>query len=219
MATTIDYLEAVNRVLVRLREARVAATDETESSALIAEFVRQANHEVEDAWDWIDLRETIQITTLPGVLDYGLSGAGRSFRVLDVHEDTLDYDLKKAPSYGWMNHKLLQNDAEFQAPEYWDWNGRTAEGDPIANLWPVPDQTYLVNFNLVIKQPLDTDDTRILAPPLAVILRSTQLALEERGEDGGVNADKVGEQAELNLNNAIDYDRNMYEEDSIWQEV
>ncbi len=215
----ITYLNAVNRVLVRLRESTVASIGETEYSQLIAEFVRQANSEVEDAWDWIDLRDTIQITTQEGVFDYGLTGAGESFNVLDVHEDTLDYKLKKAPSYAWMNDRLLINDPSLDAPQWWDWNGRTLNGDPIVNLFPIPDQPYLVNFNVKIKQPLESDGERIIAPSLAVILRATQLAVEERGDDGGPSAPSLGQQASSALADAIVYDRNMYRDDEVWETV
>jgi len=210
------YLETVNEVLVRLREGQVTAIVDTEYSQLVAAFVRQANGEIEDAWDWIDLRETIQIVTQEGTLDYGLTSAGTSFRVLQVHEDTQDYDLVRAKSYAWMTSRLLTNDPELAAPQYWDWNGRTTNGDPIANLWPIPDQPYQINFNLKIKQPLADDDTRILVPDLPVVLRATQLALEERGDDGGPSAPSLGQQASSALSDAIVYDTNMYYDETNW---
>ena len=54
----MTYLEAVNKVLRRLRENTVSSVDETIYSRLIGEFVNDANHMVEDAWDWSNLRET-----------------------------------------------------------------------------------------------------------------------------------------------------------------
>ncbi len=215
----LTYLGAVNRVLVRMREAQVAAIGETEYSELVAAFVRQANSEVEDAHDWIDLRETVQLVTQEATLDYGLTGAGQSFRVLHVHEDTEDYDLRRARSYAWMNNRLLQDNPELSAPLYWDWNGRTSNGDPIINLWPIPDKPYQVNFNVVIKQVLDDDGKRIIVPDLPVVLRATQLALEERGDDGGPSAPSLGQQASSALADAVVYDINMYPADNVWEVV
>ncbi|MCP4898390.1 MAG: hypothetical protein GY906_15560 [bacterium] len=215
----VTYLEAVNRVLVRMREGQVAAIGETEYSELVAAFVRQANSEIEDAHDWIDLRETVQLVTQEATFDYGLTGAGQGFRVLHVHEDTLDYTLRRARSYAWMNDKLLINDPDFSEPLYWDWNGRTSNGDPIINLWPIPDKPYQVNFNVIIKQVLDDDGKRIIVPDLPVVLRATQLALEERGDDGGPSAPSLGQQASSALADAVMYDINMYPADNVWEVV
>jgi len=48
----MTYLEAVNKVLRRLREPEVGSVDETVYSKLIGEFVSDAKSLVENAWSW-----------------------------------------------------------------------------------------------------------------------------------------------------------------------
>jgi hypothetical protein len=48
----VTYLEAINKVLRRLREDEVASPDTSAYSKLIGELVNDANRMVEDAWDW-----------------------------------------------------------------------------------------------------------------------------------------------------------------------
>ena len=62
----MTYLQAVNKVLKRLRENTVSSVDETLYSRLVGEFVNDANRMVEDAWDWSSLRETKVVTTVVG---------------------------------------------------------------------------------------------------------------------------------------------------------
>ena len=52
----MTYLEAINKVLRRLREDEVAAPSTSAYSKLIGELVNDANRMVEDAWDWGELR-------------------------------------------------------------------------------------------------------------------------------------------------------------------
>ena len=59
----MTYLQAVNKVLRRLRENTVNSVDETLYSRLVGEFINDANRMVEDAWDWSSLRETKVVTT------------------------------------------------------------------------------------------------------------------------------------------------------------
>lgn len=216
----MTYLDIVNSVLRRLREDEVATVNESSYSKLIGEFVRQALSEVEDAWDWNVLRSTIQITTAADDFSYVLTGAGTSFKVFGVHEDTLDYDLTKA-GYNQMNHWLLDDDRPSDQPMYWDVNGKDSNGDPVINFYPVPDlSTYKVNFNLKIKTDLSSDTagtTAIAVPWLPVVLKATQLAVNERGEEGGLTVASLEPQYTSALANAVVYDAALNEDETVWE--
>ena len=58
MLLTTTYLDLVNDVLVRLREAQVASVSQNTYSALIGKLVNDAKREVEDSWNWDTLRKT-----------------------------------------------------------------------------------------------------------------------------------------------------------------
>lgn len=213
------YLATVKSVLTRLREQTVASVSENDYSQMIGEFVQQALSEMEDAWKWSLLRTTIQVVTQAGSFDYALTNAGTNFQILQVFEDSMDYDLKKAPSYAQMNSWLLSNSPDSGQPMYYDVNGKDSSGNPIVNLYPIPDAPYTLNFNMKIKTVLSADTTNLPLTNLPVVLRATQLAVEERGDDGGPSADSLGAQAETALIDAISYDALEYPDEQIWEVV
>jgi hypothetical protein len=60
----MTYLELVNDVLVRLRETSVSTVSETSYSSLIGKFVNDAKRQIEDAFAWNVLVQTITVTTV-----------------------------------------------------------------------------------------------------------------------------------------------------------
>ncbi len=78
------YLQMVNDVLVRLRVQQVGSVSDTDYSMLIGKFVNDAKRQVEDAFDWNVLRQTVVVTTASGVSSYSLVGSGQKFRELGV---------------------------------------------------------------------------------------------------------------------------------------
>ena len=82
MSLTTTYLDLVNDVLVRLREAQVASVSQNTYSALIGKLLNDAKREVEDSWNWDTLRNTISFTTQQGTFNYNLANAGNKFRVI-----------------------------------------------------------------------------------------------------------------------------------------
>ena len=214
----MTYLELVNKVMIRMREGTVSSVAESDYSQLVGEFVQQAISEVEDAHDWIRLRTTIQVPTTDGNFSYILTGAGESFNILGVHEDTEDYDLFKAKSYNWMNHQLLNNDVESGQPYWYDVNGDSG-GDPVINFYPVPDGVYNVNFNMKIKTAVTEDATNTPVPWLPIVLRAQMLAVDERGDDQGTSVEVLADSFTNALADAVVYDRTNYPDEEIWEVV
>lgn len=220
----MTYLDLVNKVLLRMRETEVTAVDATQYSKLIGEFVQQATSEVEDSWDWIQLRTTIQLPVVADLFAYVLTGAGSSFHILGVYEDQEDYRLHRAPSYQQMNEWLLQNEQTQGMPLYFDINGTDVNGDPVMNMWPIPDDSYSVNVNLKIKSPIgdkdgnpaDSDETN--APWLPIVLRATYLAVEERGDDQGPSLQVLLSEFNSAVANAVMLDAGNYPNETIWVE-
>ena len=91
------YLQAVNDVLVRLREAEVSTVSETSYSALIGKFVNDAKRQVEDAYEWNVLGTTVTISTTSGTYSYSMTGAGQKFRVQDAINSTSKISLVNIP--------------------------------------------------------------------------------------------------------------------------
>jgi hypothetical protein len=64
------YLQLVNDVLVRLREAPVATVSQTSYSNLVGALINDAKREVEDAWQWSSLLDYLQFSTVAGQSTY-----------------------------------------------------------------------------------------------------------------------------------------------------
>ncbi len=213
----MNYLQIVNKVMLRLREDEVASVAESTYSRLIGEFVQQALSEVEDARNWNALRTTIAVTTAKDSYSYTLPNAGLSYNILCVFEDTEDYEVHKAPSYAWMNQRLLDNDVETDQPTYYDINGVDGAGDPIVNFYPVPDAVYTVNFNMKIKTQLVNDGDLVNIDWLPVVIKALLLAVDERGDDSGLTIDALQGQFNNALANAVAYDANLNEDETVWE--
>ena len=63
----MTFLELVNDVLIRLREPVVTTYNETTYSTLIAKFVNDTKRQVEDAFNWNALGQTITISTVADI--------------------------------------------------------------------------------------------------------------------------------------------------------
>lgn len=213
----MNYLAIVNEVMLRLREDEVTSVSESSYSRLIGVFVKQALSEVEDARDWNVLRTTVQVTTAAGDYAYALASAGTSYNILCVFNDTQDYEVCKAPSAAWMTHQLLGPSVEQNQPGHYDVNGVDGSGDPVVNFFPVPDAVYNINFNMKIKTVLSADTEEVYVDTLPVILKATLLAVDERGDDSGLTIDALQGQFNNALANAIAYDANLNEDETVWE--
>lgn len=214
----MTYLQLINEVLKRLRETEITSVDQSDYSTLIGSFINQTKREVEDAHNWIQLRNTIQVTTSDGDYSYSLTGAGNRFRILQVINDTEDIELRKAP-YTWMNKQFtMAGDAAAEgSPMFYDINGNDSNGDPYANVYPIPNAIEVINFNLVIPQDnLSTDSEILTVPEWPVILGAYMRAISERGEDGGQSYGEMRNDYISALSDAIGIDSGNVPDEMIW---
>lgn len=215
----MTYLELVNSVLTRLREPQVTLINETVESALIGSFINEAREWVEDSHNWILLRSTIQLVTSPGSFSFSLTGAGNRSNILQLINDTSDYEFPRAP-HSWRNlNKLLTaNNLVNSEPYLWGLNGVDGSGDPVLNIYPKSDGVYTINVNLIIPQsPFTVGTEEITVPSLPVILYAYALALEERGEEGGNSVGISFARASKALGNSISIDASNLEDEFTWR--
>ncbi len=211
----MTYLDIVNSVLRRLRESTVTTVAESDFSVLVSDFVLATKREVESAWDWTALRETIAVTTAQGTSAYTLTGAGRRFRTQDVYNVTDEQYM----------HPMFANrgrveilDAEQGQPTRYFYEGiDTSTGDLKVNLVNVPDGVRTINFNLVVPQtdsPADSD--QILMDEWPIILGAWAKAIEERGEDSGKSVANAVAQYGTALQDSIAQDFARHPEEQDW---
>lgn len=213
------YLDVVNNVLRRLREPVVSGVDDTEYSAMIGVFVNDAKRDVEDAYDWNALSNTLSATTTADVFNYVLVGSKTRFRVMDVLNESEQSFMNYAASH-WMNQQFLLTNPDKGKPMYYNFNGVDSNGDTQVDIYPIPDAAYTLRFNLIVPQPdLTADNTRILVPDHLVAMLAYSKAIAERGEDAGVQSSEAYLQYRLALSDAIAIERNHYQEEMEWVPV
>ena len=215
MATT--YLQLVNDVLVRLREDTVSSVSETTYSALIGKLVNDAKREVEDAWDWEALKTTISATTIAATVSYTLTGAGTRFRIYEAINDTGDGYLVERPA-AFMTENILLNPQPVQgSPTYYAVNGVDVNGDIQVDVYPVPDAAYTIRFyGYAPSAELTNNTDTILVPKNPVVALAWAKAIEERGEDGGVNVSSQYAVAKQSLADHISIEAGRRPEDTLW---
>ena len=219
----MTYLELVNAVMRRIREAEVStvqgSSNTNKYARLIGDFVNEAKSQVESAWDWSALRTTLTLTTTSGVFNYELNGTRNSFKVLDVWNDSDNIEMMYKDA-NWFNREFLTATPQTGTPLFYNFNGVSADGDTQVDIYPVPDSTYSLRFNVTQRNlPLSADDDNTVLPTRPIILLATAMAIEERGEDGGQQSMNAYGAAQSALSDEIALDAARHPEDTIWYSV
>jgi len=187
----MTYLQLINDVLVRLRETQVSSSNETAYSTLIGRFVNDAKRQIEDAYAWNVLGQTVTITTTPGTYIYSMTGAGQKFQVMDALNVTSNVGLQNI-SFVQMNRFQNLVPAISGIPEYYAFDGVDGNGDTKVVFYARPDGVYTIPFALTVPQaPLTSDSTVVLVPDVLVAQNAYARALVERGEDGGLGSSEA----------------------------
>jgi hypothetical protein len=212
----MQYIQLVNDVLVRLRETEVSSVNDNAYSKMIGKFVNDAKRNVEDAYNWNSLSDTLTAVTATDIFNYVLVGSGQRFRVIDVLNDTSDVIVRNA-STRWMNQQFLLNPTQAGTPQYYNFNGTNSNGDTQVDLFPVPNGVYNIRFNVILPQPnLTTDSSVLLVPSEPVIFLAYAKALAERGEDGGLASSEAYGLYKTSLADAIALESGRYFEEETW---
>ena len=215
----MQYISLVNEVLTRLRESEVSSVNDNAYSKMIGKFVNDAKRNVEDAYNWNALYDTLTAVTTNDIFNYVLEGSGQRFRVIDVLNDTSNLELREATTR-WMNQQFLINTTQKGTPQYYNFNGTDVNGDTQVDLFPIPDGVYNVRFNIVLPQPILVNNADVLkVPHEPVIFLAYAKALAERGEDGGLASSEAYALYKTSLADAIALESGRYEEESAWRAV
>lgn len=217
MATT--YLQLVNNVLVRLRETEVTSVSDTPYSSLIGVFVNDAKREVEDAWDWNALDNTILVSTVAGQKAYSLTGIGSRFKTQDVINDTQDIAMQPQDP-NWINRQYYIGTTQSAAPIYYGYRGVDSNGDTKVEVFPLPDKVYDLRFEVFVPQLDFSNNSDIIKVPAHLVqLLAYSKAIAERGEDGGLQASEAYQLYRLALADAIALEQTRDETSANWNAV
>jgi hypothetical protein len=192
---------------------------------MIGRFVRDAQRQVEDAYDWNALSQTLTMETVDGLFNGVLVGSGQRFRVLDVINDTSDWNLKYLSTIEMNRLFTAAGPVNTGSPEYYNFNGVNSEGDTQVDLYPIPDAAYTIRFNIIQPQdPIGThptlgDSDRLLVPSEPVVFLAYAKAIAERGEDGGLVSSEAYALYKESLADAIAIEANRYPDEQVWRAI
>jgi len=216
---TKNYLELTNEVLIRLREPEASSVSDNAYVKLIAKYVNDSKRQVEDAYNWNALSETLSAVTAADIFNYVLTGTGQRFRVIDVLNDTSNVVMRNA-STRWMNDQFLIASPAKGSPHYYNFNGTNTDGDTQVDLYPIPNGVYNIRFNVIRPQvELVANSDKLLVPHEPVILAALARAQAERGEDGGVQSAETYALFKQSLADAIGLESARYVEEEAWYPI
>ena len=214
-----NYLELTNDVLIRLREPEASSVSDNAYVKLIARYINDSKRQVEDAYNWNALSETLSAFTTPDIFNYVLIGTVQLFRVFDVLNDTSNFVMRNAATL-WMNQQFLLASPAKGAPYYYNFNGTNSDGDTQVDIFPIPDGVYEIRFNVIRPQvELVTNSDQLLVPHEPVVLGALARAQAERGEDGGVQSAETYALFKQSLADAIGLESARYFEEEAWYPI
>ena len=214
------FLELVNDVLVRMREPEVATVNENVLSKLVGRFINDAKRQVEDAYNWNALTETLTTTTISNTFNYILVGSGARFKMIEVYDVTNRQHLAAIPTTEMTKLFISTPTPNNGIPAYYNFNGIDNNGDTAVDLYPIPDNSYSIYFNIYKPQPnLSTDSSIMLVPSEPVIHLATAKALVERGEDQGTMSSEMYSLYKQVLADYIAIESSRYPEEDSWDAV
>lgn len=212
----MNYIQLTNEVLKRLRETEVSSVADNAYSKMIGSFINDAKRQVEDAYAWNALSDTLTAVTATDLFNYVLVGSGQRFRIIDVINDTSDVFLKYRTT-SEMNRLFLMTAQQKGIPAYYNFNGVDANGDTQVDIYPIPNGVYNIRFNVIKPQVnLSADADILLVPHEPVIFNATARALAERGEDGGILSNEMYALYNQSLADAIAIESSRYLEEGEW---
>jgi hypothetical protein len=213
----------INEVLIRLREDTISIdwsgdiNDSTTVSAyekVIGALVNDAKRYVEQRHDWLNLRSTVDITTVNGTKNYNLS-SGQEIKIIDSVNNDTGMHLNQV-SKVYINTVKYPTDPTGE-PLYYAFNGSDASNNLKIDLSPVPTEAHTISFDIIkFQNDLTEADTVISVPEKPVVLGAWAMAIAERGEDGGTQSSLMAAESLEALKQAIILDSGNTKYETDW---
>ena len=213
----------INEVLIRLREDTISsdwAGDINDSSTIsayqkvIGALVNDSKRSVEGYHDWINLRETVEVTTVASTKNYNLS-SGQEIKLIDAINQDTGMHLRQV-SKVYINSIQYPTDNTGE-PLYYAFNGSDSSNNLKVDLSPVPTEAHTISFDIIKYQDdLATASTVIKVPTKPVVLGAWARAISERGEDGRTQSSLMAIEAAESLKQAVMLDSGNTQYETDW---
>lgn len=210
----MEFLEIINKVLTRLRENTVSTPFQTQYSRLIASLVNETKKEVEDMpWAWSALRQSISFQTVPFQNTYSLTGLGDRGEIIHLWNEDGMYFLQRVSGD---RMRLVKGIGEGE-PAHYRITGVDSNLDPVITVWPTPTDIQTIEVYAKIPQAeLAEADDKVMVPWWPVYLGALALAVEERGEEGGISVASAFARYKEALTEAIAVDALKFPDELVW---
>ena len=219
----MTFREAINEVLIRLREDTISSDwsgDINDSSTVsayqkvIGALINDSKRSIESYNDWLVLRQTVDISTVASTKNYNLS-SGQNFKILDVVNNSTGTQLIQV-SKAYLNNIKYPTDPTGE-PLYYGFNGADTSNNLKVDLSPIPTAAQTISFDIVKYQDVLTEaDTVIKIPTKPLILGAFARAISERGEDGGTQSSLAAQEAANAISQAVMVDSGNVQFESDW---
>ena len=203
------FVTIVNRVLRRLREARVSNFNDTDYSTLISDFVNETIEEVQGRYEWNALLDNFTFTTDGTSETYALtsseSDSGRDsnnqLNIVRAYNQTDRYWLQRAPYETINRMKIFSQDSD--TLNWWRDAGVDSSDRRLIDFWPDIASKSVVVSTYNPHGDIAANDTQVLLPANVVTLGAYARAVDERGEDVGTSAANAWRLYQIALSDAI----------------
>lgn len=184
----LTFLQIVNRVLSRMREATVASNTETTYSTFIGTLVNQVKAEIEAAYYWNALRDTYAVTTVDQTTSYTFTGAGPDAVVLAGWNTTSPRRLTRGTNEQFDAWYFGTTDIQTGSVTHYIPAGVSADYYLKIDCWPKPvtgsGAGESLKFQIYKPQAdLSADGDIALVPQSVLIEEVIARALNERGDE------------------------------------
>jgi len=223
----MTYLNIMNNVFRRLREEEVTTVNQNTYSKMAGDFINDAKTMVEQAADWSGLRDNTTVFVTADDNVYSLTDSGDDVKVMSAFNSTSRIELGYQTKDWFNNEKYVNKTLLIAAkggltgqPQYYTFDGLDSDGNTQIQLYPMPDASYQVVFQLVKRQSeLVNDDDNLLVPSQPVIHLAVALLARERGETGGTSTAEYFAIADKYLSDAIAIDAAKHPEEMIFRTI
>ena len=216
--SNITFLQAVNRVLVRLRESSVSTVSgASDYATLVAAFVNEAKEEVEAAWSWNCENTSQTLTMVAATHTYSLSSFDDEFSIQLVFNTTKNFYLRGPVTAAELVAASYLATGSANAASVWGLYGKDSSGYHQIRFYPTPtdaDSITVLGKSRGSYLTLDADVIKV--PWRPVVLGASLKAMSERGEDGGAPWDEANLAYEKALSDAIAHDANLGHTNKDW---